>query len=116
MLRIRIAYRTTLIGRTGPNNRRFGFFTGGEREGRPGDGGGEKTRWLKLKRDDVEESGPRSWWLYDAALRRLIRGGEKTLVCAVLLRSSVGGMLKTRQSAASEGGKRFEEGRSGGMA
>ena len=97
-----MAYRTTRSGRMVPNTRLLGFFTGGESEGRPGDGGGEKTRWLKWKREEVEESGPRSW-LYDAALRRLIRGGEKTtLVCVAPLRSRVGGMLDTRKSAASE--------------
>jgi hypothetical protein len=60
MLSNRIVYRITLSGRIVKNPRRLGFLTGGEREGRPGDGGGEKTKWLKLKRDDVEESGPRS--------------------------------------------------------
>ncbi len=102
-----------------PNSRRLGFFTGGEREGRPGDGGGEKTRWLKLKREEVEESGPRSW-LYEAALRRLIRGGEKTtFACVVLLRSSVGGMVllaRLWSASSNEGsGKRFEGWRSGEM-
>jgi hypothetical protein len=55
------------------------FLGGGEREGRPGDGGGEKRRWLKLNREDVEERGPRSW-LYDAALLRLMRGGDTIIL------------------------------------
>jgi len=29
--------------------------------GKPGDGGGEKTKWLKLKRDDVDEVGTLSF-------------------------------------------------------
>ncbi len=83
-----------LLGRTKPASPLEGFRGGGESEGRPGDGGGEKTRWLKLKRDEVEERGPLSW-LYDAALRRLMRGGDIiTLECEVRLRSRVGGMLK----------------------
>lgn len=52
-----------------------GFPCRGTRAGRPGDGGGEKTRWLKLKREEVEESGPRSLALYEPARRRLRRGG-----------------------------------------
>jgi hypothetical protein len=44
-----------------PNRPRLGLFAGGESDGSPGDGGGEKTKWLKLKREEVEESGPRSW-------------------------------------------------------
>lgn len=55
-----MAKRISLSGRIVPSSFRFGFFTGGESDGRPGDGGGEKTKWLKLKRDDVEERGPRS--------------------------------------------------------
>lgn len=67
----------------------------GTSAGRPGDGGGEKSRWLKLKREEVEESGPRSAWLYEAVLRRLIRGGDTIILeCLVRERSSVGGMVK----------------------
>ena len=68
-----------LLGRTRAASPRDGFRGGGESVGRPGDGGGEKTRWLKLKRDDVEERGPLSW-LYEAALRRFMRGGDMMIL------------------------------------
>lgn len=72
----------------------FGFFRGGDNEGNPGDGGGEKTRWLKLKREDVEDRGPLSYLLYEVALRRLIRGGETIIFAWVAPdRSRVGGMV-----------------------
>ena len=54
------------------------FLGGGISAGSLGEGGGEKSRWLKLNRDDVEESGPRSWLLYEAARRRLSLGGATT--------------------------------------
>lgn len=84
------------IGRTPRISFLWGGFFGGESDGRPGDGGGENTKWLKLKREDVDDRGPFSATLYEAARRRLIRGGKMALACAVLLRSSVGGMLKNR--------------------
>lgn len=56
-------------------------------------------RWLKLNRDDVEESGPRSSLLYVAAppLRRLSLGefcAERNMACVYVEaeRSSVGGI------------------------
>lgn len=42
--------------------------------GKPGEGGGENMRWLKLNRDEVDEVGAFSPW-YEAALRRFSRGG-----------------------------------------
>lgn len=36
------------------------LFGLGIKAGRLGEGGGEKRRWLKLKREDVEDRGPRS--------------------------------------------------------
>jgi len=57
-----------------------GFRGRGMRCGRPGEGGGEeKTRWLKLKRDEVADSGTFSC-VYDAALRRLMRGGDTIIL------------------------------------
>lgn len=36
----------------------------GTRDGRLGEGGGEYKRWLKLNREEVEETPlARSWWL-----------------------------------------------------
>ena len=78
-LRSQNVYRMTRLGLIQPDSPRDGFRGGGESVGSRGDGGGEKTRWLKLKRDEVDESGPLSW-LYDAAFRRLIRGGEMMLL------------------------------------
>lgn len=45
--------RNTRVGlaRTGD------FFARGTSAGRPGEGGGEKKRWLRLKRDPVAEPG-----------------------------------------------------------
>ena len=45
----------------------------GTNAGRPGEGGGEEIRWLKLNRDEVELMGPRSF-VYEVALRRLSLG------------------------------------------
>jgi hypothetical protein len=85
--------RITLLGRTKLAKLPEGFRVLLTNAGRPGDGGGEKRRWLKLKRDEVDDSGPRSW-LYEAALRRFIRGGETIILeCLVRERSSVGGMV-----------------------
>ena len=85
--------RITRLGRTRLPRLPEGFRGLFTRAGRPGDGGGEKRRWLKLKREDVADSGPWSW-LYEAALRRFIRGGETIiLACLVRERSSVGGMV-----------------------
>lgn len=86
--------RISLLGLTRPTSPLDGLRGGGDSDGKPGDGGGEKTRWLKLKREEVEERGPLSrLWLYDAALRRLMRGVVMTILeWAVLLRSRVGGM------------------------
>lgn len=44
----------------------------GTNAGKPGEGGGEKIRWLKLNRDEVDDVGPFSPW-YEAALRRFSR-------------------------------------------
>lgn len=49
--------RSTLLGRTNPVNPLGVFLSGGESDGKPGDGGGEKTRWSNVKRDEVEEMG-----------------------------------------------------------
>jgi hypothetical protein len=52
--------RITLVGRTKLAKLPDGFRVLLTNAGRPGDGGGEKRRWLKLKRDEVDDSGPRS--------------------------------------------------------
>jgi hypothetical protein len=93
---IQARYRRARLGLTGSSLLPDAFRgRAGTSAGRPGDGGGEKRRWLKLKREDVEESGPRSAWLYEAALRRFIRGGDTIILeCRVRERSSVGGILK----------------------
>lgn len=67
-----MAIRNTRLGRALKLDLLFGR---GMRAGRLGEGGGENKRWLKLKRDDVEERGPRSWALYEMARRRFILGG-----------------------------------------
>lgn len=74
-----------------------GFPCRGMRVGRLGLGGGVAMRWLKLKRDDVEDCGPLSLALYEAARRRLIRGEfrDDRIMSAcvyVLVRSRVGGI------------------------
>ena len=78
-----------------------GFLGLGTNWGRPGEGGGEaKMRWLNPKRDEVEERGPPSL-VYDAALLRLIRGGETIILeWEVRLRSSVGGILTVGKGSA----------------
>lgn len=96
--RIHITRRNTRLGRTRPVKPVEGFRNRGVNAGRPGDGGGEKRRWLKLKREDVDDKGPLSW-LYEAARRRFIRGGETIILeCLVRVRSSVGGMTYSGRS------------------
>jgi len=46
----------------------------GIKAGRLGEGGGEARSWLKLNREEVEDCGPRSELLYEAALLRDMRG------------------------------------------
>jgi hypothetical protein len=101
--------RNARLGRTKPP-RLVGDFRGrGARAGRPGDGGGEKRRWLKLKREEVDDSGPLSW-VYDAALRRLIRGGATIILeCLVRLRSRVGGMFDRRKKKSGKGSDKNKE-------
>lgn len=52
----------------------MGFPCRGTKAGRPGDGGGEAMRWLKLKRDDVDDSGAFKVSLYEPARLRLSLG------------------------------------------
>lgn len=52
----------------------MGFPCRGTKAGRPGDGGGEAMRWLKLKRDEVEDSGPLMLSLYEPARLRFSLG------------------------------------------
>lgn len=75
--------------------------------GSPGDGGGEwKARWSKPKREELEDSGPLSAELYEAALRRLIRGGEIIILDEVTpwcVTDMVGGAMVRRRSTAGPG-------------
>lgn len=108
---------TARLGRTKPP-RLVGDFRGrGAKAGRPGDGGGENKRWLKPKREEVDDTGAFSW-VYDAALRRLIRGGATlTLACLVRLRSRVGGIVTAFKGKRLRSDKNKEKlkGRKGGI-
>lgn len=72
--------RNTLLGR-GALEAFRGRVT---KTGKPGEGGGENKRWLKLKLEEVADSGIFSFGMavYDMALRRLRRGGD-TIIFAV---------------------------------
>lgn len=50
-----------------------GFPCLGTRAGRPGEGGGETIKWLKLNLEEVEDRGPLSKGVKGAGLK-LIRG------------------------------------------
>lgn len=70
------------------------FFLGrGTNTGRLGEGGGEKRRWLKLNRAEVEERGALSVLLYEALRRRLSLGGAIMTFGCVNERSSGGTMV-----------------------
>lgn len=63
----------------------------GTNAGKPGEGGGEKMRWLKLNLDEVDDVGPFSPW-YEAALRRFSRA-IITLGCVLWERSIAGAII-----------------------
>lgn len=82
-------------------------FRLGTRAGRPGDGGGEKRRWLKFNLDVVEEIVAALRSLYEAVRRKLRRVGTiMTLPCVDGERSIWGTMMvgeTTKRACAQHG-------------
>lgn len=99
--------RNTLLGRGALDTLR-GRVT---RAGKPGEGGGENKRWLKLKLDEVADNGIFSFGMavYEAALRKFRRGGE-TIILAVCGTPKCGAM-----SASYGRKKRYKKKGGGGM-